>query len=143
MERTMISEDLTITGNLSGKAEIDVAGRIDGDVEGKSIDILASGSVSGTVKVTTALIGGRLAGSLDAKSVELQSGADVKMRRAEDQIAMAQEQMKKAEEQMAVAAPEAVEAARQEAHGTGVARQAEESQEAQGPPRPRRIEDTE
>ena len=28
--------------------------------------------------MTTALIGGRLAGSLDAKSVELQSGADVK-----------------------------------------------------------------
>ena len=77
MEKTIISEDLTITGNISGKAEIDVAGRIDGDVEGKSIDILASGSVSGTVKVTTAHIGGRLAGSLDAKSVELQSGADV------------------------------------------------------------------
>ena len=37
MEKTMISEDLTITGNLSGKAEIDVAGRIDGDVEGKCV----------------------------------------------------------------------------------------------------------
>ena len=78
MEKTLISEDLKITGNLSGKAEIDVAGSIDGDVEGKSIDILTSGSVSGAVKVTTAHLRGHLAGSLEAETVVLHSGADVK-----------------------------------------------------------------
>jgi cytoskeletal protein CcmA (bactofilin family) len=78
MEKTIISADLKITGNLSGKAEIDVAGSIDGDVEGKSIDILTSGSVSGAVKVTTANIRGRLAGSLEAETVVLHPGADVK-----------------------------------------------------------------
>jgi hypothetical protein len=40
MEKTIISADLKITGNLSGKAEIDVAGSIDGDVEVTSMDIL-------------------------------------------------------------------------------------------------------
>ncbi|MEP2028688.1 MAG: polymer-forming cytoskeletal protein [Paracoccaceae bacterium] len=78
MEKTTISADLRITGNLSGKAEIDVTGSIDGDVEGKSIDILTGGSVSGAVKVSTAHIRGRLAGSLEAETVELHSGADVK-----------------------------------------------------------------
>ena len=78
MGKTIISDDLKITGNLSGKAEIDVAGRIDGDVEGISIDILTSGSVSGAVRVTTAQIRGHLTGSLKAETVEFQSGADVK-----------------------------------------------------------------
>lgn len=78
MGKTIISEDMKITGNLFGKAEIDVAGEIDGNVEGKSIDILTNGSVSGVVKVSTAQIRGRLAGSLKAENVELQSGADVK-----------------------------------------------------------------
>lgn len=78
MAKTIIAEDLQITGNLSGNAEIDVAGRIDGDVKGKSIDILTGGSVSGSVDVTSAQIRGRLTGSLKAVSVELQSGADLK-----------------------------------------------------------------
>ncbi len=78
MGKTAISEDLTITGNLSGNAEIEIAGRIVGDVEGKSIDILASGSVSGAVKVELAQIRGHLAGSLFAATVEVQSGAYVK-----------------------------------------------------------------
>ena len=75
--KTVISEDLKITGNISGRAEIDVAGHIDGDVDGKSIDILTGGSVSGTVKVTSAHVRGRLAGSINAETVELHSGADV------------------------------------------------------------------
>ena len=78
MEKTIISADLKITGNLSGKAEIDIAGSIDGDIEGKSIDILSGGSVSGAVKVTKAHSRGRLAGSLEAETVVLHSGADVK-----------------------------------------------------------------
>lgn len=78
MGKTTISEDLTITGNLSGSAEIEIAGRIDGDVDGKSIYILESGSVSGAVKVELAQIRGQLAGSLSADTVEVQSGADIK-----------------------------------------------------------------
>ena len=77
MEKTLISEDLKITGNVSGSAEIDVAGRIDGDVEGTSIDILRGGSVTGAVNATTAQIRGKLSGSLQAGTVELHAGAEV------------------------------------------------------------------
>jgi cytoskeletal protein CcmA (bactofilin family) len=75
--KSVISEDLKITGNVSGNADIDVAGHIDGDVDGNSIDILTGGSVSGTVRVTSANVRGRLAGSINAETVELHSGADV------------------------------------------------------------------
>jgi cytoskeletal protein CcmA (bactofilin family) len=77
MDKTTISEDLKISGNLSGKARIEVSGQIDGDVEGSAVSVQSGGSISGAVKASTAQISGRLKGSVVAQTVELHSGAEV------------------------------------------------------------------
>ena len=76
--KTTIAEDLVITGNLSGTADIDIAGKVDGDVAGNAIDILSGGSVSGSVSAEEAHIRGNLSGSVSANTVELHSGANCK-----------------------------------------------------------------
>ena len=76
MAKTVIAEDLQIFGNLSGTADIDVSGRVQGDIVGSSVDILAGGQVEGSVDVPSAHIRGRLDGSLNAQSVEIHAGAE-------------------------------------------------------------------
>lgn len=76
MAKTTIAEDLVITGNLSGTADIEVAGKIDGDVAGTSVDILTDGNISGSVKAKSAHIRGKLSGALTATNVELHEGAN-------------------------------------------------------------------
>ncbi|WP_380055458.1 polymer-forming cytoskeletal protein [Falsihalocynthiibacter sp. SS001] len=76
MSKTIIAEDLVITGNLSGSAEIEVAGTIEGDVTGTTLDILSDGNITGAVKTQTAHIRGTLKGSLTATMVEVHSGAN-------------------------------------------------------------------
>ena len=75
MAKTVIAEGLQIIGNLSGTADIDVSGRVQGDIVGASIDILTEGHVEGSVSVSSAHIRGQLGGSIEATSVEIHAGA--------------------------------------------------------------------
>lgn len=75
MAKTIIAEDLHISGNLSGTADVDLAGRVDGDISAASLDILTSGEVEGSVTVTYAHVRGRMSGSISATSVELHTGS--------------------------------------------------------------------
>lgn len=75
LAKTIIAEDLQIVGNLSGTADIDVSGHVAGDIVGKSVDILASGKVTGAIEVAAAHLRGHLSGALKATSVEIHAGA--------------------------------------------------------------------
>ncbi|WP_305511608.1 bactofilin family protein [Shimia thalassica] len=72
----VIAEGLQIFDNLSGTADIDVSGRVQGDIVGASVDVLAGGQVEGSVDVSSAHIRGHLNGSLKAKTVEIHAGAE-------------------------------------------------------------------
>jgi len=75
LAKTIIGEDLHISGNLTGAADIDLAGRVDGDITAASLDILTSGQVDGVVSVTHAHVRGHMSGSISATSVEIHTGA--------------------------------------------------------------------
>ena len=65
MSKTIIAEDLTITGDLSGSATtVDIAGKVTGDINAKAVDILVGGTVQGNVKATSAQVRGTLSGTL-------------------------------------------------------------------------------
>lgn len=76
MAKTVIAEGLQIIGDITGTADIDVSGRVQGDIVGAAVDILAGGQVDGCVEVSSVHIRGRLNGSVKAKSVEIHSGAE-------------------------------------------------------------------
>ncbi len=77
MSKTIISEELVVTGDISGDGAIDIRGRVVGDIDIRAIDILAGGSVEGNVTVQTAHVRGTLKGSLSAETVDLHAQAEV------------------------------------------------------------------
>lgn len=77
MSKSTISEELTVTGDISGTGTIEVQGTVKGDIKSQSVDILSGGRVEGNVTADTAHVRGHLRGALDAKSVDLYAHANV------------------------------------------------------------------
>jgi cytoskeletal protein CcmA (bactofilin family) len=77
MPKTIISEELTVTGDIKGESSIEIRGKVIGDIDIRSMDILAGGSVEGNVRVETAQVRGSLKGSITAQSLDLYAQADV------------------------------------------------------------------
>ena len=72
---SIISDDLTIKGNLSSEGEIQVDGKVDGDVKCKALIIGTKGLVSGQVHAKTVRIHGAMKGIVKANSVFLAATA--------------------------------------------------------------------
>ena len=57
MKNSIIEEDLTIEGNVkSEEGNVEVKGRVVGDVAAKSVVIRVSGSIDGAVKATSVTV---------------------------------------------------------------------------------------
>ena len=72
---SIISDDLTIKGNLSSEGEIQVDGKVNGDVKCKALIIGTKGLVSGQVLAKTVRIHGGMKGIVKANSVFLAATA--------------------------------------------------------------------
>ena len=74
---SIISADMGITGSVTSDGEMQIDGRIDGDVTAVSITIGQTGTIQGEVKAQTVIVRGRIIGSIRARKVELETGAHV------------------------------------------------------------------
>ncbi len=74
---SIISNDMVITGSVTSDGEMQIDGRIDGDVTAVSLTIGQSGSITGEVKAETVIVRGGVKGAIRARKVELESGAKV------------------------------------------------------------------
>ena len=74
---SIISADMSITGSVTSDGEMQIDGRIDGDVAAISITIGQTGTIQGEVKAQTVIVRGRIVGSIRARKVELETGAHV------------------------------------------------------------------
>ncbi|GAA0591613.1 polymer-forming cytoskeletal protein [Caenispirillum bisanense] len=72
---SIISADLTVTGDLVSRGEIQVDGTIEGDVECRILIIGAHGSVTGEITADDVRIHGSVSGQVRAKSVFLAATA--------------------------------------------------------------------
>ncbi|NQU59035.1 MAG: polymer-forming cytoskeletal protein [Rhodospirillales bacterium] len=57
--------------------DMEIAGAVDGDIAGRIITVLESGSIHGTVGADTIVISGTVNGSISAHSIELLATAHV------------------------------------------------------------------
>jgi cytoskeletal protein CcmA (bactofilin family) len=79
MTRSVIEEDLAIDGNIATQdGEVDVKGRVTGDIIARSVDVHASGSVQGAIEADTVRIGGRQSGRIKCAELSLEKDAEVK-----------------------------------------------------------------
>lgn len=74
---SIIAADLHIVGNVSTEGELHVDGRIDGDIEGRSVTIGESGYVDGHIETREITIQGIVRGSIRARKVHLVHGCKV------------------------------------------------------------------
>ncbi|SDE93872.1 bactofilin family protein [Rhodospira trueperi] len=72
---SIISADLTITGDMVSAGEIHIDGRVEGDIKCASLIIGISGAVTGEVSAQTVRMHGSVSGQVIAKSVFLASTA--------------------------------------------------------------------
>jgi len=72
---SIVSADLTVTGDLVSAGEIQIDGRVEGDIRCASLIIGIAGAVTGEVSAQTVRMHGTVSGQVIAKSVFLASTA--------------------------------------------------------------------
>jgi len=78
MQSAIISEDLTIEGDLLAKeSSLTILGTVTGDVSARAIDVQPSGVVTGTLSAEAVSIGGRVKGRVTCSDLSLTETAQV------------------------------------------------------------------
>jgi cytoskeletal protein CcmA (bactofilin family) len=86
---TLLSQDLTITGDLKTDGEIHIDGRLDGNLTAGKVTVGENGAVHGKIVSTTVTIRGKVTGKIDATSVELTETAHVQADVVQDKLIVA------------------------------------------------------
>jgi len=74
---SLISPNLTITGNLSTQGDLQIDGTVEGNIQCHSLTLGASAKVKGHISATEVLIRGALIGDIEAQTVTLSKTARV------------------------------------------------------------------
>tara|TARA_R110002072_G_scaffold280806_2_gene443221 strand:+ start:115 stop:597 length:483 start_codon:yes stop_codon:yes gene_type:complete len=74
---SIISNDVRITGSLVSQGEVQLDGRIDGDIKAEHLVIGSSGVVEGVVEASSVVVKGKIIGSLNANEVKIENNAHV------------------------------------------------------------------
>ena len=85
---SLIANDLVLEGNVSGGGELQVDGKIKGDVRAERVTIGDSGHVEGGVYAEAVEVRGRVTGSISAKQVRLYGACHVDGDITHEQLAM-------------------------------------------------------
>ncbi len=77
MAPSIIGEDLTITGNIISKGEVQVEGDVQGDVFCAHLTIGDRGRITGSIVAEEVTVLGRITGTINAQTVTLESNSHV------------------------------------------------------------------
>lgn len=74
---SIVAADLHVVGNVITEGELHIDGRIDGDVEGRSVMVGETGYVDGHIETQDIVVRGLVRGSIRARRVHLVGGCRV------------------------------------------------------------------
>jgi cytoskeletal protein CcmA (bactofilin family) len=74
---SVIGSDLTITGNLICKGEVQVDGIVEGDIEGSHVVVGEGATVTGSISADEVVVRGHVVGAVYSKRVMLQTTSEV------------------------------------------------------------------
>lgn len=75
-KRTLVEEGTSFKGALTSTCPVVVQGSIEGDVEGPSVTVSATGAVSGKVAAGALTSAGKIAGDFDVETARLEGRVD-------------------------------------------------------------------
>ncbi len=76
-EETIISNDITIEGNVTSVGKVRLEGTVEGDMRCRSVTVGEKGSVTGSIVAEEVAVYGRVSGTVEGKSVTLYKTAHV------------------------------------------------------------------
>jgi cytoskeletal protein CcmA (bactofilin family) len=68
---SIISTDLTVTGDFASEGDIQIDGKVEGDVKTTRLTIGEGGSVKGAITADTVTVSGTVSGQIRAKTIVL------------------------------------------------------------------------
>ena len=74
---SFIGSEVTITGNIGGKGNLHIDGRVEGDVAAASVTLGAAGQVRGNIVADDAQIAGTVEGTVAAKTLTIEATARI------------------------------------------------------------------
>jgi cytoskeletal protein CcmA (bactofilin family) len=74
---SIVSPDMTITGNVNSQGDVQIDGKVDGDVAAETLTIGEGGTINGTVRARTLRVLGVVTGEIQAEDVTLMASARV------------------------------------------------------------------
>lgn len=73
-----ISGDMTVTGDIRGAGDLVIDGKVEGDIQCRSLRLGETGWVDGNISAEEARIGGRFSGRIEADKIAVESTAKLK-----------------------------------------------------------------
>lgn len=86
---SLLSQDLVITGDIKTDGEVQIDGRLDGNLTASKITIGEHGVVNGKIVGTSILVRGKVTGKIDASTIELAETANVQADLVQDKLMIA------------------------------------------------------
>ena len=74
---SIIGADVVIIGNIITKGEIQLDGKVEGDIQSTSLTIGESGMVSGSIKTEEVTVKGQVKGKINGRSIRLEKTSKV------------------------------------------------------------------
>jgi len=86
---SILSQDLVITGEISTDGDVQIEGRIEGNVKATTLTVGEKGSVNGKITAGKVLIRGKVTGKINATTIEMAETANVLADLVQDHLTIA------------------------------------------------------
>ena len=86
---SILGNDLIITGDIKTDGDIQIDGRLDGNIKAGKVTIGESGAVNGKITAAAVHVRGKITGKVNAISVDLAETANVQADLVQDQLMIA------------------------------------------------------
>ncbi len=86
---SILGSDLIITGDIKTDGDVQIDGRLDGNIKAGIVTIGEQGAVNGKITAGSVHVRGKITGKVDAKSIDLAETANVQADLVQDQLMIA------------------------------------------------------